>query len=92
MFGAGDIAQAHTKDEWVDLEQVQARRLAYYQIAVGARVEGLIGLIPFSRPQTNEAPAILDCQESPGPGPGVNASRVRVEACSDGSQKTSRMK
>jgi acetylornithine deacetylase len=34
VFGAGDIAQAHTKDEWVELEQVTLAALAYYQIAV----------------------------------------------------------
>jgi acetylornithine deacetylase/succinyl-diaminopimelate desuccinylase-like protein len=34
VFGAGDIAQAHTKDEWVELEQVRLAALAYYQIAV----------------------------------------------------------
>ena len=34
VFGPGDIAQAHTKDEWIDLEQVQLAALAYFQIAV----------------------------------------------------------
>lgn len=34
VFGPGDIAQAHTKDEWIDLEQVDQAVLAYYQIAV----------------------------------------------------------
>ena len=34
VFGPGDIAQAHTKDEWIDLEQVQLAAEAYYQIAV----------------------------------------------------------
>jgi acetylornithine deacetylase len=34
VFGPGDIAQAHTKDEWIDLEQVRMAALAYYQIAV----------------------------------------------------------
>ncbi len=33
VFGAGDIAQAHTRDEWVELEQVRRAALAYYQIA-----------------------------------------------------------
>src|SRR5262249_40340631 len=33
VFGPGDIAQAHTKDEWIDLEQVQLAAEAYYQIA-----------------------------------------------------------
>ena len=34
VFGPGDIAQAHTKDEWIDLDQVQLAAEAYYQIAV----------------------------------------------------------
>jgi acetylornithine deacetylase len=34
VFGPGDIAQAHTHDEWIDLEQVQRAAEAYYQIAV----------------------------------------------------------
>ncbi len=34
VFGPGDIAQAHTKDEWIDLEQVKLAAEAYYQIAV----------------------------------------------------------
>jgi acetylornithine deacetylase/succinyl-diaminopimelate desuccinylase-like protein len=34
VFGPGDIAQAHTKDEWIELEQVQLAVEAYYQIAV----------------------------------------------------------
>jgi acetylornithine deacetylase len=33
VFGPGDIAQAHTKDEWVELDQVRAAVDAYYQIA-----------------------------------------------------------
>jgi acetylornithine deacetylase len=33
VFGPGDIAQAHTKDEWIDLEQVHLAAEAYYQIA-----------------------------------------------------------
>jgi len=33
VFGPGDIAQAHTKDEWVELDQVRAATDAYYQIA-----------------------------------------------------------
>lgn len=32
VFGPGDIAQAHTRDEWVDLDQVRAASEAYYQI------------------------------------------------------------
>jgi acetylornithine deacetylase/succinyl-diaminopimelate desuccinylase family protein len=34
VFGPGDIAQAHTKDEWIELEQVQLAAQAYFQIAV----------------------------------------------------------
>jgi acetylornithine deacetylase/succinyl-diaminopimelate desuccinylase family protein len=34
VFGPGDIAQAHTKDEWIELEQVQIAAEAYYQIAL----------------------------------------------------------
>ncbi len=34
VFGPGDIAQAHTKDEWIDLDQVRLAAEAYYQIAV----------------------------------------------------------
>jgi acetylornithine deacetylase/succinyl-diaminopimelate desuccinylase-like protein len=33
VFGPGDIAQAHTKDEWVDLDEVAMAAGAYYQIA-----------------------------------------------------------
>jgi acetylornithine deacetylase len=32
VFGPGDIAQAHTKDEWVDLDQVRTAAEAYFQI------------------------------------------------------------
>ena len=34
VFGPGDIAQAHTSDEWVDLEQVHRAAEAYYQMAL----------------------------------------------------------
>lgn len=34
VFGPGDIAQAHTKDEWVDLDEVRLAVDAYYEIAV----------------------------------------------------------
>jgi acetylornithine deacetylase/succinyl-diaminopimelate desuccinylase family protein len=34
VFGPGDIAQAHTKEEWIDLEQVHLSAAAYFQIAV----------------------------------------------------------
>ncbi|QEH33976.1 Acetylornithine deacetylase [Aquisphaera giovannonii] len=33
VFGPGDIAQAHTKDEWIELEQVRLAAEAYYRIA-----------------------------------------------------------
>ncbi len=34
VFGPGDIAQAHTKDEWIELEQVSLAAEAYYQVAL----------------------------------------------------------
>jgi acetylornithine deacetylase/succinyl-diaminopimelate desuccinylase family protein len=34
VFGPGDIAQAHTKDEWIALDQVRLAAEAYFQIAV----------------------------------------------------------
>jgi acetylornithine deacetylase len=34
VFGPGDIAQAHTKDEWIELDQVAQAAEAYYQIAL----------------------------------------------------------
>ncbi|MHB1556077.1 MAG: M20 family metallopeptidase [Isosphaeraceae bacterium] len=33
VFGPGDIAQAHTKDEWIEIEQVQLAAEAFYRIA-----------------------------------------------------------
>jgi acetylornithine deacetylase len=33
VFGPGDIAQAHTRDEWIELDQVRMAADAYYQIA-----------------------------------------------------------
>ncbi len=33
VFGPGDIAQAHTKDEWIEIEQVHLAAEAYYRIA-----------------------------------------------------------
>lgn len=34
VFGPGDIAQAHTKDEWIELDQVHAAAEIYYQMAL----------------------------------------------------------
>ena len=34
VFGPGDIAQAHTKDEFIDLDQVAQAAEAYFQIAL----------------------------------------------------------
>lgn len=34
VFGPGDIAQAHTKDEWIELEQVSLAAEAYYRLAL----------------------------------------------------------
>ncbi len=33
VLGPGDIAQAHTKDEWIEIEQVQLAAEMYYRIA-----------------------------------------------------------
>jgi acetylornithine deacetylase len=33
VFGPGDIAQAHTKDEWIELDQVRMASEAYYRFA-----------------------------------------------------------
>jgi acetylornithine deacetylase len=33
VFGPGDIAQAHTKDEWIELDQVRMAAEAYYRFA-----------------------------------------------------------
>jgi acetylornithine deacetylase len=33
VFGPGDIAQAHTKDEWIELDQVHQAAEAYFEIA-----------------------------------------------------------
>jgi acetylornithine deacetylase len=35
VFGPGDIARAHTADEWIEIEQVQLAAEAYYRIACG---------------------------------------------------------
>ena len=34
VFGPGDIAQAHTRDEWVELDQVRQAAEAYFQMAI----------------------------------------------------------
>ncbi len=34
VFGPGDIAQAHTKDEWIELEEVNLAANAYFEMAV----------------------------------------------------------
>ncbi len=34
VFGPGDIAQAHTRDEWIELDQVRAAAEIYYQMAI----------------------------------------------------------
>ena len=34
VFGPGDIAQAHTRDEWVELDQVKQAAEAYFQMAI----------------------------------------------------------
>jgi acetylornithine deacetylase len=48
VFGPGDIAQAHTSDEWVDLEQVRLAADAYFQmaLALGAPPLNKSGLEP----------------------------------------------
>ena len=33
VFGPGDIAQAHTKDEWIEIEEVQKAAEIYYRLA-----------------------------------------------------------
>jgi len=35
VFGPGDIAQAHTKDEWIDLDQLRLGSEMYFEIARG---------------------------------------------------------
>ena len=35
VLGPGDIAQAHTKDEWIELEQVRTAVEVYYELARG---------------------------------------------------------
>jgi acetylornithine deacetylase len=31
VFGPGNIAQAHTKDEWIEIQQLQQAAEVYYQ-------------------------------------------------------------
>jgi acetylornithine deacetylase len=33
VFGPGSIAQAHTKDEWIEVAQLEAAAEVYYQFA-----------------------------------------------------------
>jgi acetylornithine deacetylase len=33
VFGPGDIAQAHTKDEWIELDQVRQAAVIYFEMA-----------------------------------------------------------
>ena len=35
VFGPGDIAQAHTKDEWIELDQIDRAAEIFYRFAVG---------------------------------------------------------
>lgn len=37
VFGPGDIAQAHTEDEWIDLDEVKLASEIYYGFAVSLR-------------------------------------------------------
>jgi acetylornithine deacetylase len=41
VFGPGDIAQAHTRDEWIELEQVELASHAYFELAVALGQEAL---------------------------------------------------
>jgi acetylornithine deacetylase len=36
VFGPGDIAQAHTKDEWIDLAQLQTAAECYHRFCIDA--------------------------------------------------------
>ena len=35
VFGPGDIAQAHTMDEWIELDQVRLASEMYFEMARG---------------------------------------------------------
>jgi acetylornithine deacetylase len=54
VFGPGDIAQAHTQDEWVDLEQVRLAAEAYYQMALA------IGSLPVDQSRPRSGPSSAD--------------------------------
>ncbi|MNI47752.1 Acetylornithine deacetylase [compost metagenome] len=41
VFGPGDIAQAHTDDEWVDLQEVEAAAAALVELIIHYEGEGL---------------------------------------------------
>jgi acetylornithine deacetylase len=36
VFGPGDISQAHTEDEWIDIEEIEKAAEAYYRILAAA--------------------------------------------------------
>ena len=36
VFGPGDIAQAHTKDEWIEIAQLDQAAEIYYQFCLRA--------------------------------------------------------
>ncbi len=38
VFGPGDIAQAHTKDEWIELDEVRLAAELYFQMAIALGV------------------------------------------------------
>jgi acetylornithine deacetylase len=43
VFGPGDVAQAHTADEWVSIEQLEAAADVIYELARTARDPALFG-------------------------------------------------
>ncbi|MFQ3651576.1 MAG: M20 family metallopeptidase [Gemmataceae bacterium] len=43
VFGPGDIAQAHTKDEWIELAQVEMAAEILYRFACWEAANGLVG-------------------------------------------------
>jgi acetylornithine deacetylase len=36
VLGPGDVAQAHTAEEWVEVEQVEQAAEVYYRVLLGA--------------------------------------------------------